>query len=189
MIKAFQIRLPLPPTGVSTVGSMDANELLIDTFGRIHDLYGGIAADLDLEQAHHRPEGTGNSIVWLLWHVARLEDDHVVGLSGGTQLWHGEWADRFGLPLDSDDIGYGHSSADVDAVQVSSLDDLVAYQDAVHQQALRYLEGAGADELDRVVDRSWNPPVTAGVRLVSLVGDCLQHLGQAAYVKGLAARS
>jgi uncharacterized damage-inducible protein DinB len=164
---------------------MDARELLIDTFGRIRGLYVGVAEDLDLAAAHHRPDGTGNSIAWLLWHVARLQDDHVVGLTGGTQLWHGEWADRFGLPFDRGDIGYGHSAQDVDAVQVARLDDLVDYQEAVHQQALRYLETVDADELDRVVDRNWNPPVTAGVRLVSLVGDCLQHLGQAAYVKGL----
>jgi uncharacterized damage-inducible protein DinB len=168
---------------------MDARELLIDTFGRIHELYAGVADDLDLKTAHHRPDGTGNSIAWLLWHVARLQDDHVVGLAGGTQLWHGEWADRFDLPFDRNDIGYGHSARDVDAVQVARLEDLVAYQDAVHQQTLRYLEGVDADELDRVVDRNWNPPVTAGVRLVSLLGDCLQHLGQAAYVKGLLAPS
>ena len=36
-----------------------------------------------------------------------------------------------------------------------------------------------------MVDEHWDPPVTAGVRLVSVIGDALQHLGQAAYVKGL----
>lgn len=164
---------------------MDARDLLLDTFGRIRELYVGIADGLDQDTAHHRPGGTGNPIVWLLWHVARLEDDHVVGLTGGTQLWHGEWADRFGLPFDRNDIGYGHSAEDVDAVQVARLEDLVAYQEAVHHQALAYLETLDADELDRVVDRNWDPPVTAGVRLVSLLSDCLQHLGQAAYVKGL----
>ena len=59
------------------------------------------------------------------------------------------------------------------------------YHEAVHQQTLAYLDRVDADELDRVIDRNWDPPVTAGVRLVSLLGDCLQHLGQAAYVKGL----
>ena len=38
---------------------------------------------------------------------------------------------------------------------------------------------------DRVVDRTWDPPVTLGVRLVSILDDDTQHAGQAAYVRGL----
>jgi hypothetical protein len=164
---------------------MDTSELLTDIFGRIRELYVDIAADLTPEAAHRRPGDEGNPIVWLLWHTARVQDDHVAGLSGATQAWHDGWAERFGLPFGKDDIGYGHSSDDVDAVRVERLEDLVDYHQSVHQLTLAYLERADHDELDRIVDRHWDPPVTAGVRLVSLLGDCLQHLGQAAYVKGL----
>lgn len=163
---------------------MDAKDLLLDIFGRIRELYVDLADDLDLEAAHRRPGGTGNSIVWLLWHTARVQDDHIAGVSGGQQAWP-DWADRFDFSFHLHDIGYGHSSGDVDAVRVEDLQTLVDYHEAVHRQTLTYLETADADELDRVVDRNWDPPVTAGVRLVSLVGDCLQHLGQAGYVKGL----
>ena len=165
---------------------METTELLTDTFGRIRELYVGIAADLTPEAAHHRPDGTGNPIAWLLWHTARVQDDHVAGLAHSRQAWHDGWAEGFGLPLDVDDIGYGHTSEQVDSVRIEDLGPLVEYHEAVHQLTLDYLGGLDADELDRVVDRRWDPPVTAGVRLVSVVGDCLQHLGQAAYVKGLA---
>jgi len=47
------------------------------------------------------------------------------------------------------------------------------------------LEGVTGTELDRIVDRRWDPPVTVGVRLVSVADDCLQHAGQAAYARGL----
>jgi uncharacterized damage-inducible protein DinB len=164
---------------------MDTSDLVIDHFGRIRELYVDTALDLDLEAAHHRPAGTGNSIVWLLWHTARVQDDHVAGLSGTTQAWHDGWSARFGFRFAEGDIGYGHSSDEVDEVRVERLQDLVDYHEAVHRQSLEYAAGLDADELDRVVDRHWDPPVTAGVRLVSLLGDCLQHLGQAAYVKGL----
>jgi uncharacterized damage-inducible protein DinB len=164
---------------------MDARDLLVDQFGRIHELYASVVDDLSLEQAHRRPDGTGNPIAWLLWHTARVQDDHVVGLSGGRQAWQDGWAERFGLPFEENDIGYGHSSDEVDKVRVEKLQDLADYHEAVHQLTLAYLDSLTDDELDRVVDRNWNPPVTAGVRIVSLVGDCLQHLGQAAYVKGL----
>lgn len=164
---------------------METSELLADAFGRVRDLYVAATGDLDPGLAHRRPDGGGNPVVWLLWHTARVQDDHVAGLSGGRQAWHDGWAASFALPFEESDIGYGHSSAEVDAVRVGDLEELLLYHRAVHELTLRYLEGIDAAELDRVVDRRWDPPVTAGVRLVSLLGDCLQHLGQAAYVKGL----
>lgn len=164
---------------------METSELLTDAFGRIRELYVDLARDLTPHAAHHRPEGVGNSVVWLLWHTARVQDDHVAGLSEGTQAWHDGWSHRFDLPFDHDDIGYGHTSEEVDAVRIEDLSTLVDYHEAVHRLTLHYLSGVDSRELGRVVDRRWDPPVTAGVRLVSLLGDCLQHLGQAGYVKGL----
>ena len=163
---------------------METSELLSDHFERIRELYADLAADLDSETAHVRPDGTGNPIAWLLWHTARVQDDHVAGLAGVDQAWQ-QWEGRFDLPFDRGDIGYGQSSADVDAVRIPDLQLLVDYHAEVHRLSLDYASRAGATELDRVVDEQWDPPVTAGVRLVSLLGDCLQHLGQAAYVKGL----
>ncbi len=164
---------------------MHTSELLVDAFVRIRELYADLPADLSPEAAHHRPDGAGNSIAWLLWHVARVQDDHVAGLAEGRQAWHDGWSRRFDLPYDHDDIGFGHTSEEVDTLRIDDLQTLVDYHDAVHDLTLEYLGGVDARELDRVVDRRWDPPVTAGVRLVSLLGDCLQHLGQAAYVKGL----
>jgi hypothetical protein len=164
---------------------MDARELLVDHFGRIRELYVGVADELDLEDAHRRPSGTGNPVVWLLWHTARVQDDHVAGLAGGRQAWQDGWAQKLDLPFDEGEIGYGQSSDEVAAVRVQRLQDLVDYHEAVHRLTLEYLDGIDSDELDRVVDRGWTPPVTAGIRIISVVGDCLQHLGQAAYVKGL----
>jgi hypothetical protein len=164
---------------------MDTSALLVDAFGRIRELYVDVAQDLDVEAAHRRPEGTGNHIAWLLWHTARVQDDHLAGLTEGVQAWHDGWTRRLDLPLQREDLGYGHTSQQVDAVRIAHLDTLVDYHEAVHRLTLSYLRDLSAHELDRVVDRRWDPPVTAGVRLVSMVGDCTQHLGQAAYVKGL----
>ena len=56
----------------------------------------------------------------------------------------------------------------------------------MHKVTLEYIASVTADELSRIVDKHWNPPVTASVRLVSIIDDCAQHLGQAAYVRGIA---
>lgn len=164
---------------------MDTAELITDSFDRISQLYAGVAEDLSPGAAHWRPDGTGNPIAWLLWHTARVQDDHLADLAGTPQAWQDGWAARFGLPFEEGDTGYGHSSEDVDALRVERPEDLVGYHSTVHRLSLEYLGRIDAAELDRVVDEHWDPPVTVGVRLVSVIGDCLQHLGQAAYVKGL----
>ncbi|GAB3996972.1 mycothiol transferase [Nocardioides marmoraquaticus] len=174
---------------------METRDLLLDHLDRVRELVETTAHGLPLDDAHLRPvlapsgdpaPARGNSIVWLLWHTARVQDDHVAALAGVDQAWDA-WAERFALPLDHADIGYGHGDAQVDAVRVDDLTLLVDYHRAVHDLSRAYAERVDAAELDRVVDEAWDPPVTAGVRLVSVVGDCLQHLGQAAYVRGLLA--
>jgi hypothetical protein len=115
-----------------------------------------------------------------------VQDEHLAGITGGTQAWT-EWQGRFGLANGPDDIGFGHTSEQVDAVRIADVRLLTGYHAAVQRLTLDYLDTIDPDELDRVVDECWDPPVTAGVRLVSVQGDCLQHLGQAAYVKGLLA--
>jgi hypothetical protein len=160
-------------------------ELLTDAVTRIRDGATRVVDGLTEDDLAHRPPPGGNSIGWLVWHLARIQDDHVADVAGVEQVWtaHGH-VDRFGLPFDRSATGYGQSSEDVDAVRVTA-DLLIEYVAAVTAQTLGYLATVGADDLDRVVDKRWDPPVTLGVRLVSVVNDDLQHLGQAAYVKGL----
>jgi uncharacterized damage-inducible protein DinB len=164
-------------------------ELLTDAYGRIREEVQGAVDGLTPEQLVYRVDGTANSIAWLVWHLTRVQDDHIAGVAGFEQVYTAQgWAERFGFPFPPSAIGYGHSSADVDAVRVDSPDLLVGYHEAVHAQTLRFLEGLKEEELGRVVDERWDPPVTLGVRLVSVVSDDLQHVGQAAFVRGLLER-
>ena len=136
-----------------------------------------------------RPDADANSIGWLVWHLTRVQDDHIADLAGRNQAYveHG-WADRLGMHPDPHDLGYGHTSEQVAAVRPDSPDVLLSYFDAVHERTLDYLATVEADELDRIIDYRWDPPVSAGVRLVSVVSDCLQHAGQANYVRGMVKR-
>jgi hypothetical protein len=58
----------------------------------------------------------------------------------------------------------------------------------VHARTQQLLSRVTADDLDRVVDRRWDRPVTLGVRLVSMLQDALEHAGQAAFVRGVLER-
>ncbi|HEX3813623.1 MAG TPA: DUF664 domain-containing protein [Mycobacteriales bacterium] len=164
-------------------------DLLIDAFGRIRGVVERAVAGLTADQLSYRADAEANSIAWLVWHLTRVQDDHIADAAGIEQVWTAQgWADRFGLPFDVSATGYGHGTPDVAAVRVSA-DLLTGYLDAVHEQTVRYVKGLGDADFDRVVDTNWDPPVTLGVRLVSVISDDLQHAGQAAFVRGLAERA
>jgi uncharacterized damage-inducible protein DinB len=165
---------------------MNSAELLTDAFTRIREIVARSVDGLSAEQLATRPDGEGNSIAWLVWHLTRIQDDHIAEVAAKKQVWLSKgWAERFALPFDPADHGYGHTSEQVGAVRPESGELLIGYHDAVHEQTVRYLNNLLDADLDRVVDTSWDPPVTLGVRLISVISDDLQHAGQAAYVAGL----
>jgi uncharacterized damage-inducible protein DinB len=170
-----------------------AAELLTDAFGRIRETVLSAVDGLSPAQLDHRLDPDANTIGWLIWHLTRVQDDHVAAAFGVSQVWEADgWAARFGLPHGSTEIGYGHSSAQVARVSgLVSADPalLTDYHEATYQQTVKHVSGVTDADLDRVVDDSWTPPVTLGVRLLSVVNDDMQHAGQAAFVRGVVLRT
>lgn len=165
---------------------MDVAPLLLEIYGRIPPLARRAVEGVDLDRLTERPAPDTNPIAWLVWHIARCQDVQLAEILEADQIWvDGDWASRFGLDPDPGNSGYGHSPAEVATVQPEQPEVLVEYLDAVAGRTHKLLEGLTPADLDRVVDQNWDPPVTLGVRLVSIANDCLQHAGQAAYVRGL----
>ncbi|AQA02036.1 hypothetical protein BVC93_05875 [Mycobacterium sp. MS1601] len=168
------------------VDSRDAiQDLLRDAFTRLVEHVDELTDGLSEDTATYRPTPDANTIAWLLWHSARVQDAQVADIAGVEQAWtaHG-WVDKFALDLPREDTGYGHSAADVAKVRASA-ENLAGYYRDTHELTMAYVGTIDADELERVVDQNWDPPVTASVRLVSVIDDCAQHLGQAAYLRGI----
>ena len=167
---------------------MASSDVLTDAFERVRDAVHPAANGLTREELAYRPDAESNSLGWLVWHLTRVQDDHVAGLAGAPQVWvSGGWADRFALPFDVADTGYGHDADAVAAVVVDA-QSLLGYFEDVHAATVAYLATLDDAALERVVDTNWDPPVTVGVRLVSVIADDLQHVGQAAYLRGLVHR-
>jgi hypothetical protein len=168
---------------------MDIAGLLDELYGRIPALAQDAVDGLDVDALVARPGPGANTIAWLVWHATRVQDHHVSELLDAEQLWvGGDRAADFGLDADPHDTGYGHTADDVARVRPRDAGALVDYLDAVQSRTVDWLRGLRAGDLDRIVDRRWDPPVTLGVRLVSIADDSLPHLGQAAYVRGLLGR-
>ena len=163
---------------------MQVNEVYLELFGRIPNLVHAAADGLDQAALLAQPQPGTNPIGWLLWHLTRVQDHHVSELLDEDQLWP-QWADRFGLAPDPWNLGFGHTPDDVLCVQPQSANAIVEYYDAVHARTAALLESLTPEDLSRVVDENWDPPVTLGMRLVSIADDSLQHAGQALYVRGM----
>jgi uncharacterized damage-inducible protein DinB len=163
-----------------------STELLIDAFGRIRDAVHRAITGLTADDLAARVDDDANSIAWLVWHLTRVQDDHIAEVAKSEQLWTSDgWADRFGLPFSADETGYGQSSSAVGEVNGVSGELLAGYHDVVHERTIRFIEGLDDADLARIVDTRWTPPVTLAVRLVSVISDDLQHAGQAAFVAGM----
>jgi uncharacterized damage-inducible protein DinB len=168
---------------------MRTTDLALDALGRVHELIPAVLAGLSADDLRWQPDPGSNSMGWLVWHLLRVEDSHVAGLDGHDQVWADGWKERFALPYKPDASGYGMSPDQVSAFTVTGPEVLVEYADAVWQQTRRTLGALTDDDYDRVVDKNWNPPVTLGVRLVSVINDTTQHVGQVGYLRGLRERS
>ena len=168
---------------------MTPSELLIEEFSRIQGTVHRALKNASVATLTFRADADANTIAWLTWHLSRVQDDHLADLAGTAQVYADQgWVNRFALPFEPTATGYGHTSADVAAVPADA-ELLGAYYDAVHAATVAYLGTLTEVDLDRVIDESWTPAVTVGVRLASVLSDDLQHAGQAAVVRGLADRA
>ncbi|HUO46272.1 MAG TPA: DinB family protein [Acidimicrobiia bacterium] len=168
---------------------MKTAEVLGEAFKRIRQLVEQSAAGLDSAALAFRPDADANSIAWLAWHLTRIQDHHVSEIADRTQCWiEDRWFEKFGMDPDPSRTGNGDTSAEVAAFRPRDPEHLLEYQEAVYRRTLEYLKTIDADELDRIVDRSYDPPVSVGVRIVSVISDNLQHAGQARYVRGIVDR-
>jgi hypothetical protein len=174
---------------------MTSAGLLTDAFGRIRETVAEVADGLSPAQLAERLDPDANSIAWLIWHLTRVQDDHVAAAFGAEQVWvSGSWATPFGMSASTREHGYGHTSAQVAAVAAAICGTpdpaklLVEYHDAVHAQTISLVSPITDADLERVVDRRWIPPVTLAVRLVSVIDDDARHVGQAEFIRGILTR-
>ena len=168
---------------------MNISDVLTDAYGRIHEEVDNVLEGLSQEDLGARLDPDANSIAWLIWHLTRVQDDHLANAFTVEQVWTADgWAERFALPFPVTAHGYGQTSAEVGELSRIPAELLRGYHEATWRQTVALLSTTTDEDFDRVVDTHWTPAVTLGVRLVSVISDDLQHVGQAAFIRGVLER-
>lgn len=168
---------------------MDITGLLHDAFSRITGVVHWTVDGLDVDDLRWRPDADANPVGWLVWHLTRIQDDHVAEIADREQVWtQRDWAAEFGLPSGAMDHGWGHTSDEVARIRPASPAVLLDYHDQVATATGQVIDTLDEAALDRIIDDSYDPPVSVGVRIVSVVDDNTQHAGQAAYLRGMLGR-
>lgn len=166
---------------------MKWQELLIDGYGRVLELLEPALKDLSREDLDRQPHPDCNSIGWIAWHLTRGQDAQIASLRNGEQVWlKNKWYEKFHRAADTEDTGFGHSAEDVAAFKSPDPEVLLDYYRATLEQSKKYLAALTLADLDSKLDESlYQPPPTVGVRVISIMADCLQHSGEIAYLRGL----
>jgi hypothetical protein len=166
---------------------MNWKDLLEDGYNRIPAYAEHILNGLAHEDLTWQPHKESNSIGWLVWHLARQMDAQAAALAGQEQLWIKEgWHQKFRRPDDPTDFGFGDTPEDAAAFHPPAKEVMLEYLEHVVDMAVKYFKGLTEKDLDRKLNEpQFQPPPSVGVRLISILDDCIIHAGQAAYVRGL----
>lgn len=153
-------------------------------------------APLSEDEMHWRPDAESNSIAFLIWHTARVEDRLIQTFARGEQeVWVRDgWSDRMGVP--QGDTGVNYTLEQVDAFPAVASDTLKEYFDSIREETLPYVRSLSDEDFDIVPDeRTPFPEFAASVRYFrgrniggifrQLIGEEDQHLGQIAFIRGL----
>ncbi|MHC5216456.1 DinB family protein [Enterococcus sp. LJL128] len=165
---------------------MKITQLTVDTLKRAQERFEETLNQMSVVEANTMPAPLIKSVTWLIWHTARELDFQISDLNQTQPLWLAAgWSDKFALDLPDDTEDWRHTPAEAAKVVVTDKNLLLDYLTASVNLTNTYLETVEEEQLSEVIDKSWTPPVTRQVRLVSAVDDAVMHSGQAVYTRRL----
>jgi len=125
-----------------------------------------------------------NTIIWLVWHMARVEDNWINGvIAGGDSIWDsGGWAVKTGIT--SEGNGYSNTMDEVRALPEVAVSDLLTYYDAVRDAAFGVIDGISDEDISTEFLRGGRT-TTWGWIFGHVIVEESQHLGQVALIRGI----
>ncbi|MCH8235508.1 MAG: DUF664 domain-containing protein [Chloroflexi bacterium] len=142
------------------------------------------------EQWRWRPTPSANHIMWIVWHLTRVEDMWINSyLAEADQVWEKRgWADKINMPAE-DRFGVGDTPEQVGAFPDVAPELIAGYRADVLASVGPVIRGLTESDLPTTRPEK-NPlrprpaPTVLWV-LARISVECSQHIGQVAYIRGL----
>lgn len=163
-------------------------EIIMDIFDRIAAQLAQVLEGLTPEELNRQPSTGANTIGWMAWHLTRSHDRNMSELMKMEQLWISEgWYKRFNRAPDPSETGWGHTIDEMKNFGAPDSMTIMKYHRSVLERIKDYI---GNDLTEAVLeDESYSPTFRRSSpvyrRITGVINDGLQHVGQAAYVRGL----
>ena len=164
--------------------SLELVPFIEGTFTRSVNSIKQATTGLSDEQLYFQPIQDTNSIAWLAWHLSRRKDYYSSKLVGDEQVWVTEgWYQRFGMT--AEETGLGHTPEQVTAFRPAPAL-LFGYVEAANNAAMDRISRLRPELLDREVELDANRGMRPAWQMFNpMISDCLQHLGQISYLRGV----
>jgi uncharacterized damage-inducible protein DinB len=159
-------------------------ELIVKSLEESRQYVADAIKGLSQDDIAWRPKTHSNSIAFLLWHVARVEDLWINRiLLGEKEVYELEgWHKKFNTP--AQDSGFGYDVAKLKSWPVPKLALLKEYAAVVREKTLAYLKSVNEKKLDEPKDFGWSKG-NVGSALSHLITEVAEHSGQIGYLRGI----
>ncbi len=164
--------------------STEVKDIILGSLQQSQGFLAKALDDLTQEEASWRPTSECNSIAFILWHLARVEDYFMSRvIQRQTETYEAEgWQQKLGTA--PRDMGFGYTVEKLQAWPVPKLEIIRGYHEAVRLKTLAFLESATPEKLAEVPrpDRS---PDSIGISLGHMATELALHISQIAYLRGV----
>ncbi|MBI3744252.1 MAG: DinB family protein [Chloroflexi bacterium] len=165
---------------------MEIKDVAMMSYERMWKVTDGALEGLTHEEFARRPNGHSNSIGWIAWHMARVEDRWTnMVLNKGKQLWetHG-WAEKIGMPNDPNYSGGGMTPDQVQLFKTPAVQQVKDYWSAVRATTKECYAKLTPSMLDQMVQTPFRRELKVGDVISHVLCELNQHAGQVAYLRG-----
>ncbi len=163
---------------------MDAKQMVIASLNQSQGYLNRSLQGLTHEDVSWSPNEDCNSIAFIMWHTARVEDFFINRVMRRQADLYGAdgWQEKLGTP--AQDSGYGYTVEQLRSWPVPKLDVLKEYSDATRKSTLALLEEMSPEKMLELA-RPDRPPDTIGSIFSRITTEIALHMGQIDYLRGL----
>tara|TARA_B110000116_G_scaffold210290_1_gene186005 strand:- start:85 stop:603 length:519 start_codon:yes stop_codon:yes gene_type:complete len=140
---------------------------------------------LTKNELYWQPSLESNNIIYLVWHMARVEDNWINQIIGGNKtVWSlNNWSKK--LNIKENDYGKGYIKEDISNLPDMNISDILKFYKQQREQSLIVIEELADEDLNKNYKRITGEFKKGYWILGHVLVEESQHLGQIAYIRGI----